>query len=164
MGIILQALQVGMLGILLGGAVAWARGLPPSPGSQEQGAACTAPVPERPEIRWIASDRARTLHDDPATVFVDARPRPQFVEGHISGALSTPIDDGTVDPRILEALQGARTIVAYGNAEADCARSTRLAHLLGNAGLGDVHVLEGGFPGWMERGYPAEAGTCRLCP
>lgn len=163
MGIILQALQVGMLGILLGGTVAWARGLPPAP-AQEQGGACTAPVPERPEIQWIAGERARALHDDPATIFVDARPRPQFVEGHISGALSTPIDDGTVDREILDALDGARIIIAYGNAEADCARSTRLANLLGNAGLGDVHVLEGGFPAWMDRGYPAEAGTCRLCP
>ena len=97
-------------------------------------------------------------------LFVDARPRDIFQTGHITGSLNVPIDRGTISNAVLDMLRPIRTVVAYCDTSGGCASSTRLAGLLAAAGLPDVRVLEGGMPAWLANGYPAEAGTCRLCP
>lgn len=160
-----QAIRVLIVGASLGVGVAVVRGVPAAPSDGPAATTCSAPVPEHPTIQWITQEDARALVDDATVTFVDARPREQFQGGHVAGSLSVPFDHGgAVPPSIVEVLRGARTVIAYCDTSGGCAASSRLAGMLSVAGLHDVRVLEGGMPAWMEHGFPAEAGTCRLCP
>jgi len=160
-----QAIRVLIVGAALGVSVAVVRGVPATPTDGPAATTCSAPVPEHPTIRWITQEDARALVNDATVTFVDARPREQFQGGHVAGSLSVPFDHGGgVPANIVEMLRGARTVVAYCDTSSGCAASSRLAGMLSVAGLADVRVLEGGMPAWLDHGYPAEAGSCRLCP
>jgi 3-mercaptopyruvate sulfurtransferase SseA len=153
-----------LIGVLLGVAVGLIRGFPSPPPPPPDATSCVSPVPNRPSIQWIGQAEARPLTDQHTVAFVDARDRETFTAGHITGALSVPLDTGTIEPGVVQVLRGFHTVVAYDDTANGCANSTRLAGLLATEGLRDVRVLQGGMPEWMENGYPAEAGTCRLCP
>jgi rhodanese-related sulfurtransferase len=95
-------------------------------------------------------------------MFVDCRPSDQYQAGHISGALSMP-SDKELPGSALAQLHSAQTIVAYCDARGGCESSQRLAARLRELGLHDVRILKDGLPGWLQEGYPAESGPCRLC-
>lgn len=163
MQLLAQAGRVLLVGIVLGVGVGVLRGFPELPARADE-EVCLPPDATEPAITWVGAEPAADLHGQPGVVFVDARSRDEFVTGHVSGALSVPMEHGTVPDAIVEMLAGSRTVIAYDDTEGECARSTRLASLLVAAGIGDVRVLEGGMPGWLAAGHAAEAGTCQLCP
>jgi len=111
---------------------------------------------------WIEQTEARALLGDPGVVFVDCRPSDQFQAGHISSALSMPSEQ-QLNGAAAELLRTARTIIAYCDARGGCESSQRLAARLRELGLADVRILRDGLPAWLESGYPAESGPCRLC-
>lgn len=113
--------------------------------------------------RWLTADEALRMLDEPGVVFVDARPRNEFVTGHVAGAISLPRDEPRSD-QAMSLLRGARTVVTYCDGSDACECSSSLADELAASGIADVRVLEGGVGAWLERGLPGEAGTCRLCP
>lgn len=125
---------------------------------------CHSPDPSQPEIQWVSQEDAHDLLGQAGVVFVDARSEDEYENGHVAGAIHMPIETGTLPDGAESTLAGARTIVAYCDTSNACARSTRLAGLLSMAGFPDVRVLRGGLQDWIEHGYPAEAGSCRLCP
>lgn len=102
--------------------------------------------------------------DDPQVFFADARGRREYASGHIAGALSVPMETGTVDDAMVAHLGRARVVITYCDTADECAGSVRLAALLEDAGLHDVRVLSGGMPSWLEESRPAEAGECSECP
>jgi len=160
-----QALRVLLVGVVLGTGVAVVRGVPAERPEAPAATSCSAPVPEHPAIQWISQEDAHALVNDATVTFVDARSRDAFQGGHVAGSLSVPLDrGGAVAQNVVDMLRGARTVIAYCDTSGGCAASSQLASLLAGAGLRDVRVLQGGLPAWLERGYPAEAGTCRLCP
>jgi rhodanese-related sulfurtransferase len=111
---------------------------------------------------WIEQGEARALLGDPGVVFVDCRPSDQFQTGHISSALSMPSDQELFGAAA-DLLRTARTIIAYCDARGGCESSQRLAARLRELGLADVRILREGLPAWLQNGYPAESGPCRLC-
>lgn len=162
-GVLREAAGVVAIAGMIGVGLATVHGIPaPKPRASE--VACEAPVTEVPVIRWVSQAEARTWLDEPRVIFVDARSGEEFQAGHVAGAISAPVVDGTLREDVLTFVREARTVVAYCDTHDDCARSSRLAGLLAAAGIGDVRILEGGMPGWLANGYPAEAGTCRHCP
>ena len=82
--------------------------------------------------------------------------------GHVTGAL--PIPPRAASPLaedLVSLLQSATTVIAYCDTSESCGRSTRLAtQILSASQVRDVRVLEGGMPGWIRRGFPAESGPC----
>ncbi|HEX4351933.1 MAG TPA: rhodanese-like domain-containing protein [Polyangiales bacterium] len=111
---------------------------------------------------WVELTEAHAMLSDPGVLFVDCRPSDQFQAGHISSALSMP-SDSALSPSAIDSLRGARVIVAYCDASGGCESSQRLAARLRELGLADIRILRDGLPGWLQRGYPAESGPCRLC-
>lgn len=145
------------------------RGLPslPEPAAEIAGA-CQAPAPDlgdpQPEVRWIDQQSAHGLVGDPGVAFVDCRAREQFESGHVSGSVHLDMQRGDLPPALLEHLRGAATVITYCEASGgECQRSLDMASRLRAAGLPDVRVLEGGMPAWLDRGYPAQSGTCAEC-
>jgi 3-mercaptopyruvate sulfurtransferase SseA len=157
--IVIESLQVLALGAALGLAHGLLRGWPELPPPRAEATSCGGPVAAEPRVAWIRCDEARAFADDASVTFVDARSAEEFLAGHVTRAMSAPIEDtGVVGASVIESLRGARLVIAYCDTTGSCARSTRLAGLLARAGLPDVRVLEGGMPAWLESGYPAEAG------
>lgn len=163
--IAVEAARVVIVGVALGAAASVLRGVPDIAAMRdEEPTACAAPVDARPGVRWIEQAEARELVEDAQVCFVDARPRPAYEAGHVAGALSLPMDTGALDEHETALVRGSRVVIAYCDTSAECASSKRLAGLLAEAGMRDVRVLRGGMPDWLENGYPAEAGPCRVCP
>ncbi len=99
---------------------------------------------------------ARKLYDSGKFVFVDARSRDDYEEGHIKGAVSLPV--GEFDEKIdvfLEEYSSEKAIVTYCSGRT-CEDSHRLAQLLLAFGYTEINVFIDGFPGWKAEGYPIE--------
>ena len=99
---------------------------------------------------------ARKLYDSGKFVFVDARSRDDYVEGHIKGAVSLPV--GEFDEKIdvfLEEYSPEKAIITYCSGRT-CEDSHRLAQLLLAFGYTEINVFIDGFPGWEAEGYPIE--------
>ena len=99
---------------------------------------------------------AKKLHDSQNFVFVDARSRDDYDEGHIKGALSMPV--GQFDEKIeafLEQYSPEKAIVTYCSGRT-CEDSHKLAQLLMELGYTEINVFIDGFPGWEAEGYPIE--------
>ena len=99
---------------------------------------------------------AKKLFDSQEFVFVDARSRDDYDEGHISGAVSLPV--GQFDEKIeafLEQYPPEKAIVTYCSGRT-CEDSHNLAQLLLAFGYTEINVFIDGFPGWESEGYPIE--------
>ncbi|MBK8170807.1 MAG: rhodanese-like domain-containing protein [Sandaracinaceae bacterium] len=164
--VVVEALLVSLVGALLGTAHGIVRGWPWLPPAHESPTGtCSAPVPTEPTIQWMSQADARRFSDDRSVMFVDARTADEYEEGHVTNAISLPYSSReTPHPNFVTLLRTAHIVIVYCDTTASCSQSTNLASQLLHAGLTDVRVLEGGFPAWMNHGYPAEAGACRLCP
>jgi len=106
----------------------------------------------------ISLARAQQLFKRDTTLFLDARPHNQFVEGHIQGALSLPWHD--VDAHIVDLfdrLAHAETIITYCDGES-CHLSHELALFLKDMTPADVHVLVNGWAVWRQAGLPTQTG------
>ena len=98
----------------------------------------------------------KQLYDSGRFVFVDARSRQDYEEGHIKGAVSLPV--GEFDAQIeafLERNPPETAIITYCSGRT-CEDSHRLAQLLADLGYTQLKVLSDGFPGWKAEGYPIE--------
>jgi rhodanese-related sulfurtransferase/DNA-binding transcriptional ArsR family regulator len=82
-------------------------------------------------------------------VLIDVRPAIEFKAGHISGALSIPVEDL---PQRLESLPKDKKIVAYCRGEY-CLFADEAVALLVQHGF-DAVRLEGGWPEWFNEGRP----------
>ena len=99
---------------------------------------------------------AKKLYDSQEFVFVDARSRDDYDEGHISGAVSLPV--GQFDEKIeafLEQHPSENAIITYCSGRT-CEDSHKLAQLLLEFGYTEINVFIDGFPGWEAEGYPIE--------
>jgi len=92
-------------------------------------------------------------------VIADTRPESRFAEGHVAGALHLPCDArGEVASSAMARLDGARTIVVYGERTED-ARPVAETLLRRRPGA-DVRVLDGGFEAWSRAGLACASGAC----
>ena len=99
---------------------------------------------------------AKQIYDSGQVLFVDARMREDYDEGHITGAVSLPV--GQFDELIdvfLDQHDIDQPIVTYCSGRT-CEDSHNLAQLLIDFGYSDVKVFIDGFPGWEAKGYPVE--------
>ena len=127
-------------------------------------AAGSSDLPEIPDLDrpiQIGLDAVKRLVDADAAVIVDAREADEFAAGHLPGALSMPYDEVSAEPERMENLDaGGRPIVVYCGGGA-CELSLNLAHSLVGVGHGRVLVFMGGYPEWVNAGYPIELGLER---
>lgn len=156
-----EAAAVLLVGIIAGGLVhlIYPGGLAPAVAADAP-AACSAPVAPG-HAAWIDAQAAQRLLDDPSVVFVDARPRREFVIGHIAGAINVPVEEASLE-EVLPLLRSARTVIVYCELREECACSPTLAGRLRREGFANVLVLRDGFDAWVEQAFAAEAGSCSL--
>ena len=91
-------------------------------------------------------------------LFVDARDREFFEQGHIPGAVSLPVRDfDSVFPKLKEKLLTAPRVITYCDG-ANCEMSLELTEKLLFAGLEYIEIFTGGIQQWKAAGQPVEQG------
>ncbi len=113
---------------------------------------------EDPAVKFISLAETEDLFAARAAIFVDSRPRKDFLRGHIIGAASLPLEDfdaATVEATIRVPFQAALVVYCEGG---DCHASVALARLLRKAGYTDVRIFEGGIEAWRAAGLPEVEG------
>jgi rhodanese-related sulfurtransferase len=96
--------------------------------------------------------------EEDAALIVDARDAPEFLEGHIPGAVNLPYAEVISSPSLVESLETrGRPVIAYCGGEG-CEVSLGVAEELTRAGFPRVAVYVGGFPEWVASGHPVEQG------
>jgi rhodanese-related sulfurtransferase len=104
----------------------------------------------------VSLAEARELYAAQKAVFVDARSRELFLQGHIKGAFSLPVEafeEHFFD--FLKAVPSQTQIITYCDGEA-CELSHDLAKNLKNQGYAHVQVLVNGWTIWQENHLPIE--------
>lgn len=93
--------------------------------------------------------RARSKH----VVILDTRPASEYVAGHITGAISVPVDDLQ---RRLRQLPKDKEYVAYCRGPY-CVYADHAVEILRSKGRHARRLLEG-FPEWRAAGFPVQTG------
>ncbi|MDD2710613.1 MAG: rhodanese-like domain-containing protein [Verrucomicrobiae bacterium] len=114
-------------------------------------------------VRWINVDEARLLMGRQDVVFLDARDRQPFADGHVPGALNLPRHGyQEVLPDVFQQLvrPEVRQIVVYCKG-GTCGDSEAIASLLDEMDFPDVRVIKGGWEEWHRQGGQLEKGKGR---
>ncbi len=100
--------------------------------------------------------RAREIYLNGKSVFVDARTRELYEEGHIKNAVSLPLYefDGLFE-EFMNKYPDSLTIITYCTGR-ECEDSHQLAQYLSEMGYSDTKVYVDGYDEWKQGGYPVE--------
>ncbi len=109
---------------------------------------------DRDRLETITRDELADRIDRGDVVVVDVRPEPEYRAGHISGAISVPVDD--LERRLNELPEDAE-IVAYCRGPY-CVYADEAVRTLVRQGR-SARRLQDGFPEWDVAGLPVEADT-----
>lgn len=103
----------------------------------------------------ISREELRRRLNDPALTIVDVLPESSYVEWHIPGALSLPLE--LVASRAREQLpdRGTEIVIYCGNHL--CERSAHALEQLHELGYSNVRVYRGGLADWMDSGEATES-------
>jgi rhodanese-related sulfurtransferase len=106
----------------------------------------------------VGLEEAERLFRQDAALFLDARPRAHYAQGHIRGALSLPwqeVDRYFVE--IADQLDDTTMIITYCDGES-CDLSHELALFLREMGFENPRVLVNGWTLWQQAGLPTNMG------
>ena len=99
---------------------------------------------------------AKNLYDNKKAIFLDARDKEDFKEGHIFDAINIPYDDVEEYENIILQLDPDFPVVIYCSG-GECDLSVNLADLLYNDYIFSyVLIFESGYPDWVNKRYPVE--------
>jgi len=102
----------------------------------------------QPDYGDVSVDKAAELiESNPDLVIIDVRSVEEYLEGHIEGAISIPLDSL---PCYVEELGSEKDILVYCR---NGVRSTQAIMLLKEAGFKRLYHMVDGVDGWVEQGY-----------
>ncbi len=98
----------------------------------------------------------KEIFDSGKALFIDARSRDIYRDGHIKDAFSMPVAlfDGMIEQFMAEYSETTFLIVYCSGRE--CSDSHELAQYLLDSGYMNVKVFIDGYPEWEKKGYPIE--------
>jgi rhodanese-related sulfurtransferase len=88
-------------------------------------------------------------------VFIDARDKWEFSEGHIKGALNVPEYIFEKSKSSLEKLPRSKPAVVYCGGD-DCDMSIRLAEKMKEMGFSAIYIFKAGWDEWNRQNLPSE--------
>jgi rhodanese-related sulfurtransferase len=107
------------------------------------------------KIYYISVDSARSLLQNPGTVFIDIRPEDDYQFDHIIGAVNLPLFK-----LIRESIPtgiASDSLIIYDEA-GNLEQLKLAAGILAKTGVPSVSILINGYLQWVERNYPVERG------
>lgn len=114
------------------------------------------PADKMPEGH-ITVEQAQRLYNEGA-VFVDARKKELYVEGHVPQAFRADMASFRGrEPAIVSMVPKEMVLVVYCGG-GNCDESEHVAQLLDASGFKTIYIMHDGFPGWKAAGYEVETG------
>ncbi|MBZ0183669.1 MAG: rhodanese-like domain-containing protein [Melioribacteraceae bacterium] len=107
------------------------------------------------EIRALDTKTVKELFDQEKAVFIDARDKWEFGEGHISGAINVAEYKYDKDKSKLENIAKDRLIIIYCGGD-DCDLSKRVYKKMQSDGFKNIFVYLDGFSIWQENNFPIQ--------
>lgn len=107
---------------------------------------------------FISADLAKVLYDRKQAVFVDVRGKTAFEAEHIQGAMLFPLvnlQEGKLPP-----LSRDTAMILYCGCPHGL--SEEAGRILKSHGYTTVYILDEGFYGWKEKGYPVRSNPKKL--
>jgi rhodanese-related sulfurtransferase len=113
----------------------------------------------------IKFDKAVELSRNKKVIFLDARSKEEYEEGHIPGALPMPVRDFDIYFEMFKTrLDKAEKIVTYCHG-ISCQLSNKIAsRLVKEKGYKNVGSFFGGWPKWQQHNMPVEKGMPKDMP
>ncbi|MFC1886689.1 rhodanese-like domain-containing protein [Thermodesulfobacteriota bacterium] len=99
---------------------------------------------------------AKSIFDSRKAVFLDARSLDDYMDGHIKGAVSTPVNRFEDEAESFKKQYPLSTYFVTYCSGRECDDSHKLAQDLLMAGYENVSVFIDGYPGWEAEGFPVE--------
>jgi rhodanese-related sulfurtransferase len=110
-------------------------------------------------IPTLTMEKAKAEFDRGVAIFLDARDREEYEEGHVRGALSLPVRHIEIYyPGMKKLLPKEAHIIVYC-ASPECNASLYLAEELVKLRYEHIEVMLGGWEEWEELGYPDEVSS-----
>ena len=109
--------------------------------------------------RIVGLKEAKAHFEAGSALFIDARPVQHYINGHIRGAISLPLDN--FENRFTEIqhrLPKNHDIIVYCD-NIHCDLSARLVYRLLDEGYLYCFIFENGIKHWQTVGYPVEEGA-----
>lgn len=104
----------------------------------------------------ITLKQALRLYSTRNTVFIDARDKWDYADGHIKGAINIPGYNIENNLSKIHGLDKKRIYVTYCS-ESDCHLSQKLAEELRRLGFSKVYYFKEGYEAWNRAGHPTES-------
>ena len=105
------------------------------------------------EPHGISLERAYSLYKKRKALFIDARDKWDFSEGHIAGSINIPQYKFTLREPQLGEIMKSELLIVYCS-EDECDLSRKLAKELIKLDFNRVFVLQEGWEGWKKAGLP----------
>ncbi len=106
---------------------------------------------EKASYTDVAPAEAKELIEKtPGIVIIDVSPA--YAKGHLPGAVSYPLGDGSLD-KAIPALDKSKTYLVYCHVDRVAIQG---AQKLVKAGFKKVYRLKGNYKAWVDAGYPIE--------
>ena len=96
------------------------------------------------------AEAQQLIADNPDLIIIDVSPH--YAEGHLPGAVSYYLGDGSLD-RAIPTLDKNATYLVYCHVDSVAIQG---AQKLIDAGFTNVYRLEGNYAAWVDAGYPVE--------
>jgi rhodanese-related sulfurtransferase len=107
---------------------------------------------------------AKALHGEKRTLFLDARAKSEWDQGHIPGAIPMPLGEFDKYYDLYKAkIQKAKVLIPYCHG-IGCHLSDKVASKLDEKGYKNVKVFFGGWPQWTQNNMPVEGGDGKILP
>jgi rhodanese-related sulfurtransferase len=104
-----------------------------------------------------ARELSALLAQTTTTRLLDVRTASEFENAHVGGAYNVPLDQLHEHANEVRAATGDVILICQSGQ-----RAQRAETLLRSAGMGNVHVLDGGMKAWMAAGLPVNRARARV--
>lgn len=108
-------------------------------------------------IEPITIEKAFEMLNTNGIVFIDAREKIEFLEGHIQGATNIPLYDYEKNNIQIKNMDKNNTLIIYCDDE-QCGLSKMLAEKMVKDGFMKIKILTGGWSLWKDIGLPTNKG------
>jgi rhodanese-related sulfurtransferase len=104
------------------------------------------------------ADVAALLRDHPGARLLDVRTPGEFEAEHIAGAYNVPLDTLAEHRAEIHAAVAEPVVLVCRSGQ----RARRAEQALAEAGMSNLHVLDGGMSAWTAAGHPVRRGQPRM--
>ena len=158
---VFDAFIIVLLGIFIGFSFNYARkdglSVKKKLGDAEQQSAGNASKPVEPV--WIELSEAKRYFEEGNALFIDAREKEEYIDGHIRASVNIPYSAYLKDhPDISSIVDRGKIIITYCSGS-ECEASIQLAYAMWEKGYSGIKIFFGGWQEWVNAGLPAEKGN-----